>query len=111
MPILVSFAKKYGKKTFDKTVKKLLKNILHPLINKHLKNYQVAFHPGEVIFKITKTKKGQLFSFDYGDIPYLVNKKQKRIDSFHYHMNYKKIHYVYRWHSAYRTNNYKWVWI
>ena len=118
MPILVSFAKKYGKKIFDETVKKLLKNRLQPLINKHLKDYQVTFYSGEVIFKITKTKKGRLFSFDYGNIPYLVKNKQKRIASFHYHMNYEKMHYVYRWNSAYRDGykfyhekGYKWVWI
>ncbi|HWK22178.1 MAG TPA: hypothetical protein VNS08_04005, partial [Ureibacillus sp.] len=114
-PILVWFAKKYGAKILSKSVKPILKNRLQPLINKYLKNYQVVFFDGEVIFKIVKKGKGRLYSFDYGPIAY---KKVGNVKSFHYHINYSKMHYVYRWNSAYYQgytfkydNNYKWVWL
>lgn len=117
LPILVYFAKKYMQRLFGNSIKRLIKSKLAPLIKKHLKNYSVSFFKGEAIFKIVKKKKGRLFSFDYGDIPYADGKKQKRIKSFHYHINYKKTHYVYKWNTAYRKGykfyhpkGYKWVW-
>jgi len=97
-PILVWFAKKYGPKILSKSVKPILKKRLQPLINKHLKNYEVKFFDGEVIFKIVKKGKGRLYSFDYGPIDY---KKVGKVKSFHYHINYSKMHYVYRWNSSY----------
>ncbi|MEL3962350.1 RHS repeat-associated core domain-containing protein [Lysinibacillus endophyticus] len=113
-PILVWFAKKYGHKILSKAVKPLLKKRIQPLINKHLKNYEVKFFEGEVIFKIIKKGKGRLYSFDYGPINY---KKVGNVNSFHYHINYSKMHYVYRWNSTHykgykfkSESNYKWVW-
>lgn len=76
--------------------KKALKSKLQPIVNKHLKNYQIFFFPGgEVIFKIVKKHKGHLFSFDYGSITYKEKgrpKKQIKIKSNHYHINYKSMH-------------------
>lgn len=114
-PILVWFAKKYGSKILSKAVKPILKKRIQPLINKYLKKYEVKFFEGEVIFKIVKKGKGRLYSFDYGPIDY---KKIGKVKSFHYHINYSGVHYVYRWNSAYYkgydfkydNNNYKWVW-
>lgn len=122
LPVLVYFAKKYGANIFKKYAKKALKSKLQPIVNKHLKNYKVSFFPdGEVIFKIVKKHKGRLFSFDYGYIPYKEkgrSKKQIRIKSYHYHINYKPMHNVYRWNKAYwkgyklyHKKNYRWVWV
>lgn len=62
LPVLVYFAKKYGANIFKKYAKKTLKSKLQPIVNKHLKNYQIFFFPGgEVIFKIVKKHKGRFF--------------------------------------------------